>query len=335
MKYTANKTKEFRLRGTGKQGRGLSMDNFYASDILKQVIWPQFLLHFKSDTTKASYEADLTEFLNFIKKDFLDMKRGDADRFFMYLQRKVKAGVLRASTVSKKIRELHSLAAYILENQQELEVILRADYRDWFAEYLPKLERQEKFVKMVPLADIDRLLQAARDDILAYTILVLLYRVGLSATEITGLYPEDFGRYEEGVYVFTKKRKEPAYVPEDAWRVVEAYLAEKGKSEKEPESEFLFLNGQGRPLNLMYISRMLKKTEEKAGTPFYSAQQLRNSCGVTLYAYGAESGQVASSLGITQTQIRRYRNLTYRDQIKKEAGQLVMLAVLPPRGECR
>ena len=112
-------------------------------------------------------------------------------------------------------------------------------------------------------------------------------------------------------------------------------MAEKEKSENETESEPLFLNGQGRPLNLMYISRMLKKTAEKAGTPFYSAQQLRNTCGVTLYAYGAESGQVASSMGITQTQIRRYRNLTYRDQIKKEVGQLVMLAVRPPGGECR
>ncbi len=311
------------------------MNNFYASDVLKQVIWPQFLLHFKSDTTKASYEADLAEFLGFIKKDFLDMEQRDADQFFTYLQKKVKAGVLRASTVSKKIRELHSLAAYILENQQELEVILRSDYRDWFAEYLPQLERQEKFVKMVPLADIDRLLQAVQDDMLAYTILVLLYRVGLSATEIIALYPEDFGRYEEGVYVFPKKRKEPAYVPEDAWKVLETYLAEKENAGNEPEGEPLFLNRQGRPLNLMYISRMLKKTAEKAGTPFYSAQQLRNSCGVTLYAYGAEAGQVASSLGITQTQIRRYRNLTYRDQIKKEAGQLVMLEVRPPGRECR
>lgn len=304
------------------------MENFYASDILKQVIWPQFLLHFKSDTTKASYEADLAEFMDYIQKDFLEAEQRDVERFFAYLQGKVRSGVLRASTVSKKIRELHSLASYLLENQQEMEVVLREDYRDWFADYLPNLERQEKFVKMVPLQDIDRLLQAAEEDAMSYTILVLLYRVGLSATEIIDLYPEDFGQYAEGFYVFTKKRREPAYVPEDAWNVMEAYMT----AAERTEGERLFLNSRERPLNLMYISRMLKKIAQRAGTPVYSAQQLRNSCGVTLYAYGANAGQVASSLGITQTQVKRYHNLTYRDQLKKEAGQLVMLTVRPPGG---
>lgn len=303
------------------------MKDSYASNTLKYVIWPEFLTHFKSETTKVSYEADLMEFMNFVKKDFLEMGQKDAADYFRYLQEKMKSGRLKPSTVSKKIRELHSLADYILKNQQDLGIVTGSEFGDWFAEYIPGLERQEKFTQTVPIQDLDRLFQVAEEDVMTYTILVLLYRAGLSATEIVGLHPEDFGQYADGVYVFLTGRRDPAYVPEDAWKIVEQYLAETGRT----DSEKMFLNSRNQPLNLMYISRMLKKLAQKAGTPSYSARQIRSSCGATLYAYGADSAQVASSLGITQTQVKRYHNLNYRDQIKKEAGQLVMLSVRLPR----
>ena len=303
------------------------MNDSYASDTLKDVIWPEFLAHFKSETTKASYETDSIEFMHFMKKDFLEMEQKDVAEYFGYLQEKVKAGSLKSSTVSKKIRELHSLADYIIQNQQEMGIMTGTEFADWFAEYLPGLERQEQFTQTVPIQDLDRLFQAAEEDAMAYTILVLLYRAGLSATEIVALCPGDFGQYADGVYVFPAGRKEPAYIPEDAWKIVEQYLLETGRKNEET----LFLNSRNQPLNLMYISRMLKKLAQKAGTPSYSARQIRSSCGATLYVYGADSAQVASSLGITRMQVKRYHNLSYRDQIKKEAGQLVRLSVRPPR----
>ena len=170
------------------------MNDSYASDTLKDVIWPEFLAHFKSETTKASYETDLIEFMHFIKKDFLEMEQKDVAEYFGYLQEKVKAGSLKGSTVSKKIRELHSLADYIIQNQQEMGIMTGTEFADWFAEYLPGLERQEQFTQTVSIQDLDRLFQAAEEDAMAYTILVLLYRAGLSATEIVALCPGDFGQ---------------------------------------------------------------------------------------------------------------------------------------------
>lgn len=44
----------FRLRrNMHTRQEGLLMNDSYASDTLKDVIWPEFLAHFKSETTKA------------------------------------------------------------------------------------------------------------------------------------------------------------------------------------------------------------------------------------------------------------------------------------------
>ena len=83
-------------------------------------------------------------------------------------------------------------------------------------------------------------------------------------------------------------------------------------------------------MNLMYISRMLKKYEMQAGIPCYSAQSIRNTCGVTLFAYGANEEETAGQLGVTVKQIHRYKNLTYRENLLKSANKLVRIAVIPP-----
>ena len=83
-------------------------------------------------------------------------------------------------------------------------------------------------------------------------------------------------------------------------------------------------------MNLMYISRMMKKYTTKAGIPSYSAESIRNTCGVTLFAYGAQPEQAAAQMGSTQMQIHRYRKLSYREQMMRAAGRLVKVKVLPP-----
>ena len=71
----------------------------------------------------------------------------------------------------------------------------------------------------------------------------------------------------------------------------------------------LFYNRSGRPLNTMYISRMMKKYCSLAGIRNYSAQAVRNSCAFNMFAYGASDGQTARQMGRTEQQIRRYRGL--------------------------
>lgn len=297
---------------------GSIMNSIYASEQIKQVIWPEFIAHFKSKSSKASYQADIIEFLAYTKKDFLDIRSGDIKKYYEFINKKVSTGMIQSSTMAKKIRELHSFAKFIVENRERYH--FPNTFRDYFFSYLEDIGEQEKYAKSVPVEHIDKLLKAAESDLMAYTILVLMHRAGLSSTEIINLRQDDFAAYDNGVYVSTIK-KDICFIPEDAHLVLEQYIAVCTCH------DFLFYNRRGDKLNTMYISRLMKKYTAKADLPPYSAETIRNTCGFTMFAYGANTNQVAAQMGITNIQIKRYKSLSYRENLMSAANHLVKIRV--------
>ena len=299
------------------------MHNLHISANKSQLIWQDFVAHFKSETTKASYQADIAEFIDYIKKDFTEATEQDVKKYFEFLQEKVKNQNIKPGTMAKKMRECHSFAEYICENKSHYHISHK--FEDYFYPYLKQVARQDKHAASIPVEHIDRILQAAQEDRMAYAILNLLYRTGLTSTEIIELQIRDLEEFADGYYLWIKNRNEAAFLAEDVITIIGYYLEERC------DNEYLFYNKQGRKLNTMYISRMMKKYTALAEVPAYSAEMLRNSCAFTMYAYGAVDKQVASQLGITQTQIRRYKNERYKTNIQKQAQHLVKIKVEPPQ----
>lgn len=295
----------------------------FASNMVRERIWPDFVKHFKSDTTAASYRTDIQEFTELCRKDFLMAGEKDAEKYFQYLIQKVEERQLGAQTMAKKVRELHSFAAYIEENRESYNI--PGSFRDYFKPYLKQVAKQEKLAGTIPVEHADALLRAAEEDLMAYTIFALLYRVSLSSTEIIELTGEDFMAYDNGVYVTVKGRREACFVPADAAAVVETYIRERQPKDR------MFYNSRGKQLNVMYISRLMKKYTHLAGIPAYSAQELRNACAFTLFAYGAKKEHTARQMGITVTQIQRYCGKNYRENLMRKANTLVKLKVEPPK----
>ena len=97
-------------------------------------------------------------------------------------------------------------------------------------------------------------------------------------------------------------------------------------------SEYLFYNKYGNQLNTMYISRLLKKYTVKAGIHNYSAQQLRNSCIYTMFAYGADTEGVAEEMGITPDNLKRYKR-NYIDETSRSIRSMVKLKADLPENE--
>lgn len=320
MNYTINIMPKSALRTADKEEG--PMKSIYASKVIKQAIWRDFTVHFKSSTSKASYQTDIDEAMDYFHKDFLAINGEDAGVYFRWLKERVSRGEILPGTMAKKFRELHSFAAYICENRERYQV--DEGYQDGYYPYIKMVAKQEKFVKHIPPSHIDRLLEAAREDLMAYCIIVLMYRAGLASTEIAGLKPEDIGIYGDGIYASVAGRRGLCYIPEDAFQILEKYLAER------KDNSYLFYNRRGNPLNTMYISRMMKKYAQEAGIPSYSAQSIRNSCGCTLFAYEASPEQVARQMGTTGIQIKRYQNISYKEALQREAGRLVKLKIEPP-----
>ena len=74
---------------------------------------------------------------------------------------------------------------FISDNRKEY--CVPNTFKDYFIEYLGFVEKQEKLAKTIPLDHMDQLLAAAQDNIMAYCILVLLQRVGMTSTDIIEL----------------------------------------------------------------------------------------------------------------------------------------------------
>lgn len=299
------------------------MDILHSDKRISKKIWSDFTAHFKSNTTLGSYQSDITEACVYCGKSFIQINPANVRDLFAYFSDRVELGEIKPATMAKKFREYHSLAQYVCENREKYG--LDKTYEDFFYPYLTKVAKQEKFAKAVPIEEIDKLFNVAQTDIMIYMIFILLFRAGFSSTEVIHIKVCDIEQYADGVYVWIQNRKEACYLPEDVVEILNEYLFQRD------DNEYLFYNRTGRALNTMYISRMMKKYTTLAGIPSYSAETLRNSCGFTMYAYGAKDKHVARQLGITQMQIKRYDDVRYKDNIQKQAQNLVKLKVEPPK----
>lgn len=295
------------------------MNIIYASDQFNQVIWPDFTAHFQNESTEASYRSDVVEFMAIYQTDFLQITEKIVEDYYARMQERVESDLVQPSTMAKKFRELHSLASFIYEEREQYQI--PDTFYDYFFPYLKYVAKTEKHAKSIPIDHIDKILIAAQDNAMAYCIFVLMQRVGLSSTEIAELRLEDFAAYDNGVYVSVHGRKDFCFVPEDAFMILEQYLNVR------EEREYLFYNSRGNQLNTMYISRLMKKYTQAADVPGYSAESLRNSCAVTMFAYNASPEQVAKQMGITEIQIKRYKNMAYRDKLMRAANELVKIRV--------
>lgn len=288
-------------------------------------IWESFIASFQSHTTQHSYHSDINEFLRIINKDFENATAEDVKKYYELQNRRVQERKLAPSTLAKKMRELNSLAVYIDENKELFHI--KDTYQNHFAPYIMQVEKLSKHANSVPVEDIDKLLKAAQTDHMAYCIIIFLYRMGFTSTEITEIKPDNISVYENGAYIRLVGHNRASYIPEDVFQILENYM-------KERESyEYLFYNKYGNKLNTMYISRMLKKYTTLAQIRPYSAQSLRNSCIYTLFSYGATISEVSEEMDITRENVRRYQNINYIDETSRSIRNLVKLKAELPSDE--
>lgn len=283
--------------------------------------WDLFRKRFKSPVTEASYYSDIMEFCRLTGKAFAKNNADDVRRYYEWMSARIREGRLSPVTVTKKFRELHSYAAFLMEEGG----YLPDREHDYFYPYLKHMTKESSLAGAIPVEEMDALFKAASNDLSVYAILTLMYRAGLSSTEITHIRGEDdFIQYDDGVYLMLSGREEPCFIPQDAWEIVSVYM------DQREVYGTLFYNRNGRPLNVMYISRMMKKYCALAGIRDHSAQEVRNCCAFNLFAYGATDEQTARQMGRTKQQIRRYRGAGYCGNLKKQASDLVRIRIEKP-----
>ena len=183
-------------------------------DFVNTELWNLFQRRFKSVVTEASYRSDIMEFCRFTGKRFDETEKEDVRQYYRSMEKKVSDGHLSPLTLTKKFREMHSYACFLMEEDMIAE--------DYFYPYLKNMKKEDRLAKSIPVEHMDALLKAASDDLMSYAVLTLMYRAGLSSTEIAVLRgPEDFVRQGTDICVILPGREEPCQIPEDAWKILE------------------------------------------------------------------------------------------------------------------
>lgn len=299
------------------------------STYMKEVtgnLWNDFSKRFRNKNSINVYFGDISECMDICEKDITDFHKEDADHYYQYLMQKVKDRKIQLVTVKKKIKEIHKFSEFITEKKKEY--LIPDSFDNYFYQYAVQYFKDEELVTIPTLQDVDKIMDAAKDDLMVYTILTIVQRIGLRSTEICNLKPDHIVADPNGVFIILRREKDEQlrFVPEDVVQILELYL------EKREKKEYLFYNKWGRKLNTQYLHAKMKMLTEKAKTPSYSLMDLRKMCGAVLFAYGAEPSQVARQMGITTMHINRYDNVTYERNLLKEINDLVHLKVLAPDG---
>ena len=269
------------------------------------------------EISEKSYDSDVAEYMYVIEKDFLKSDENTVTKYMRYLQKRVEDRKIKNITITKKFTELHNVSQFILKNYPD------KGFFDFFYPHIDNLKKQSPKVKSIPLEDLDKLLQVARSDSQAYCIITLLYRAGFRTKEIINLKTDDLELYDNGLFAKLEGREKISFIPEDAAKILLSYI-------KGEQKGFVFRTSKDEPIYSMYISRIMKKYTELAEIPNYSAENIRNTCAIAMYSYHIDEEKIAAQIGIGLIQIKRYKKVSYNEELQTSANRLVNIKVIPP-----
>jgi integrase len=147
-------------------------------------------------------------------------------------------------------------------------------------------------------AEVERLLKATKDNRGAHrdaTMILVAYRHGLRASELTDLRWDQIDFATATVAIRRAKRGTPATHP---IRGDESRALRKLQRDQEPKSPFVFTSERGSPFTTAGFARMLERAGEAAGFEFKAhPHMLRHACGFALANKGHDTRALQAYLG--------------------------------------
>ena len=244
-----------------------------------------------SQGTIDSYEEDLVEFLDFLKKEnleLLDVKYDDVRFFLMELDEKKN----KASTVSRKLSSLRGFYKFLINNKYTLNnpfTLIKSPRKE---KKLPRFFYYNELEEMFNSIDISTAL-GQRNRL----ILEVLYASGVRVSELVNIKLKDIN--DEEIKVLGKGNKERiTRIGDYAKEILDIYLNDGYKTLNKDNSEYLFLNNNGKQLTTrgirFILDEIIKNTNVKKKI---SPHMLRHSFATHLLNEGCDILSVQELLG--------------------------------------
>ncbi len=250
------------------------------------------------ENTCTAYTRDIFLFLSFLrkkKKDFQDLKIRD---FECFAQNQIARG-MDPRTVARRLAALRTFAQFL---RQEFGISLPVA-----GVVTPKLSR--KLPRFLTEEQIHKLFERAKKDFSPrgkrnYLIVLMLYSLGLRASELTGLKVSQINLSAMTVKVLGKGEKERVIpIPKHLASVLKDYLDKVRTqlyfgSPKIPDTLFFAGKDEPKPMTRWYVSNIVKKLACDAGIKkIVTPHTLRHSIATHLLERGADLRMIQLFLG--------------------------------------
>lgn len=243
-----------------------------------------------SDYTLLNYREDLMELYDF-NTDLLNIDDGYVSEYLEYLYAK---GLSRNS-ISRKLSAIRSFYNYLVR-EDIVEVNYFKDIANpKRARSLPKYARDNDLEVMFNSFDLSLGLEQRNR-----LILELLYATGVRVSELVGIKLLDIDKNNNSIKILGKGRKERiVFFGSYARDILDLYLKDgRSKILKGYQSDYLFLNKNGKKLSARYVRVIINKVVSHCGIEYHiSPHTLRHTFATDMLNAGADLMSVKELLG--------------------------------------
>ncbi len=242
-----------------------------------------------SEYTLISYQKDLLELYEF-KNDLLHFNEKDRDGYLEYLY---KRGFSRNS-VSRKLSSIRSFYHYLEEEGYVWNNYFKEVRNPKRSQSLPKYVRDSDLERMFLV--FDKTTSLGQRNAL---ILEMLYATGVRVSELVNIRIKDINRYDHNIRIMGKGRKmRQVFYGSYCEDVMNLYLRDGYLELNSKNSDYLFLNKNGRQLSSRYVRVIIDDAVRKCQIDYHiSPHTLRHTFATDLLNAGADLMSVKELLG--------------------------------------
>lgn len=265
-------------------------------------IWERFSETIKAERTRTEYFSAVCLYCDFIEKDFLSQTMDDALKYSSHLYNRITEGTFSKTTYVMRISCYRKLEEFIRDTYGE-----ELCQKCWAKIQLPALDSSIAKDKIPSVEDIDELLSAAKEEgLMWYTIISLVVKCALTASELVNLKKDNFITEHGDVYLYLAE-KVPGYqekrymkLPEDMKELFLTYLATLSEDES-----YIFFNNRKNALTIKNIDDALKRMyagKEKK----YTIKDIRTRGILEMLSSSDNPTAVGEYVGLSQLRMKSF-----------------------------
>ena len=272
--------------------------------------------------TKDAYRRDISRFISYLEENKIDDFNKVDKRVIMDYTSKLRSGEfsnkkISNSTFSRNLSSLRSFYYYLLEIHKVDDNPFLQFKKIKVEKHLPDVLTFDQITTLLDSFDLDKPMELRNR-----CIIETIYACGLRISEVCNLKINNINFKELTINVIGKGNKErlAMFYPnlkDNLDRYMEEY-----RNKINIESEYLFINNNGKQISPRTVQIMLDESSKKANLPIHvHPHMLRHSFATHLLDNGADLRAVQELLGhenLSTTQL--YTHLTY-DRLKNTVNK--------------